>query len=316
MKIIKKILLCSSILTPLFTFACNAKEQGRTKEPTKPIEIKQDKDEPVATQDPNSNQNIVADKENKNSNQNIAKPTSNDKIEKLKQSTEEELISQIKEIYKIIYPVYQKFTKIAVFAPKEWLKEDQYTLKIEYKQKDLDTFNENFLDKSLQPKNPENYLAKDSYMITSKEDFNMYIINRFKELNQFSDYNDAEKIKKLFEELYLENKDVYNILDNYNVVITTVRRDRFSDGAGYIIPIYDNNRTNITLITGHHETFIHYHQTDVYDPAPSVKWEVYLVKKKHAVKYSIIWRKENETLLSFRDKFVKWYKEVFKKQYQ
>ncbi|WP_120160870.1 hypothetical protein [Mycoplasmopsis bovirhinis] len=168
MKIIKKILLCSSILTPLFTFACNAKEQGAVKEPTKPIEIKQDKDEPVATQDPNSNQNIVADKENKNSNQNISKPTSNDKIEKLKQSTKEELINQIKEIYKIIYPVYKKFTKIAVFAPKEWLKEDQLYLKDEYHLKYLDTFNDNFLDKSLQPKNPENFLAQDSYIITSK----------------------------------------------------------------------------------------------------------------------------------------------------
>ncbi|WP_172574456.1 hypothetical protein [Mycoplasmopsis bovirhinis] len=47
-----------------------------------------------------------------------------------------------------------------------------------------------------------------------------------------------------------------------------------------------------------------------------IKWEVFLVNKNYVIEYKTIWRKENETLLSFRDKFVKWYKEVFKKQYQ
>ncbi|VEU62671.1 hypothetical protein [Mycoplasmopsis bovirhinis] len=302
----KKILLIGSLLTPLITFSCT---HTSPPEPSKP------KPDPV----PPLKKPNISDLD-----KGIWERASDNKILlDVDPSKEANAFEQTYDMYNAVYSKYKQFTKIDIFAPKDWIKSNGSEIKEERKQKQsIYPFNLTFFHNSfdyLRDKNVLEYLPIASAVkITNKDQFDKYIINRFKELNPHEDFNQDSQIKKLFEELYLDNQDVYQVLEENNIYIHKTGRPTHYRYDEMIIPTYDENQVTINIVYDfllNGSSYMVVPTSAEVNTNPPTYWIVYLIKKSNNIKYHQIFREYGEKYESYKQRFEKWFKEEFEKKF-
>lgn len=300
MKINKKLISLSisiSLLTPLIALACTAKV---TKKPNKPSD--------KATEQKEKELLKLANGKTK-----LEKP-------KVDISKEPNASRQVKEIYDAIFLKYQEFTKIKVFAPKSYLNSNRNEIKYQYRQKDSNTFNATFFKDVSENLYDSNYVKNQEsnrpIKISSKTHFDQYIINRFKELNTYGDFNDDLQIKSLFEELYLNNQDVYQLLQENNIYIYQTSKDNYKPEGEFIVPLYKENKLTINILYDLERSDLNPTPKPLeYAPPSEVAvqyWEVFVVKKTQSIEYNKIARDNYESVALYKQRLEKWFEEEFK----
>ncbi|VEU63579.1 hypothetical protein [Mycoplasmopsis bovirhinis] len=303
----KKILLIGSLLTPLITFSCT---HTSPPEPSKP----DPGPEPVTPYE--QEKPSLIEKEPWEVRRNY-------EILDVDPAREPIAFEKVQNMYQDIYNKYKDFTKINIFVPQSWTWRNGKQVNIYRWQgedgKRIDTFNITFFSGSYEQLSEVNESKPWRFgplKITTREEFDKYIINRFKELNPYKDFNKDSQVKKLFEELYLDNNDVYELLKDNNIYIHETSKTKHDLYDGYLIPTYDENEVTINYIRDFRKYDNGYLiRPAVYNPDPALWWEVYIIKKSKNVKYHNIYRNDYETYGSYSQRLEKWFKEEFEKKF-
>lgn len=185
MKIIKKLVLSSILLIPLSVFSCSQKEIDYP--PNYILDPKEDEkpwNEKTWTLNENDITSIVTKKINEEEHKKISKELAKEEANYVTESA-------------FLPP---KTTRINSNSEKSSLARIENKINSKF-----------FID--------NDFISPQFVKISSKENFNNYIIANAKKVPSFENFQDELEIKELFEKLYLKSKDVFNILESLDIYI-------------------------------------------------------------------------------------------------
>ncbi|WP_157771792.1 hypothetical protein [Mycoplasmopsis bovirhinis] len=203
-------------------------------------------------------------------------------------------------------PKYKNLVKLATFIPPIWL-DNNGRIKQNYSQNQSGGFNTVYFDENL-PKIKEKFIE-----ISSKELFNSLIINRFKELHNHDEFNDDIQIKELFESIYLDNKDVYNLFKNNNIYIFANYGNitQHNSTIDYLVPFYEHDKITLNIIVNDQNR----RRKDVVPQSHS--FGVFVLPKSKELKFEILedTRTTNDNLAYYKTLY-NWYNNSYLKVYK